>query len=70
MVLDVTMVIFGMILLMNSLQILSWMMDEFSHWRKAYLLLSATCDEILTWMIEIWMKNHLENDSNRNTVNI
>ena len=35
------------------------MMDEFIHWPKPYLLLSATCDEILSWMIEIWMTNHL-----------
>ena len=32
------------------------MMDEFIHWPKPYLLLSATSDEILSWMIEIHMK--------------
>ena len=37
--------------------------------QKSYLLLSATCDEILSWMIESWMKNHLVSDSNGNTVN-
>jgi hypothetical protein len=42
----------------KSEQILSWMMDEFIHWPKPYLLLSATCDELLSWTIEIWMKNH------------
>jgi hypothetical protein len=35
------------------------MMDEFVHWPKPYLLLSTTCDEMLSWMIENWMKNHL-----------
>ena len=49
---------------------LSWMMDEFIQWRKPYLLLSATCDEILSWMIECWMKNHLVSDSNYNIVNL
>ena len=47
-----------------SEQILSWMMDEFIHWSKPYMLLSTTCDEILSWMIEIWMKIHLVSDSN------
>jgi hypothetical protein len=32
---------------------LSWMMYEFIHWPKPYLHLSATCDEILSWMIKI-----------------
>ena len=32
------------------------------------LLLLATCDETLSWMIEIWMKNHLVSDSNCNVV--
>ena len=34
------------------------------------LLLSTTCDEILSCMIEIWMKNHLVSDSNCNPVNL
>ena len=46
------------------------MMDEFIHWPKPGLLLSATCDEILSWMIEIWMENHSVSDSNCNTVNL
>ena len=46
------------------------MMDEFIHRPKPYILLSTTCDEILSWMIEIWMKNHLINDSNCNTINL
>ena len=46
------------------------MMDEFIRWPKPYLLLSATCDEILSWMIEIWMKNHLVSDSNCNTIRL
>ena len=28
------------------------------------------CDEILSWMIDIWMKNHLISDSNCNIVNL
>jgi hypothetical protein len=32
------------------------MMDEFVHWPKSYLLLSATFDEIFPWMIEFWMR--------------
>ena len=46
------------------------MMDEFIHWPKPYLLLSTTYDEILLWMIEIWMKIHLVSDNNRNTLNL
>ena len=46
------------------------MMDEFIHWPKPYLLLSTNCDEILSWMIEIHMKNHLGCDFNCNTVNL
>ena len=34
------------------------------------LLLSSTCDEILSWMIEIWMKTQLVSDSNCNIVNL
>jgi hypothetical protein len=30
--------------------------------------LSTTCDEILSWMIDIWMTNHLVSDSYCNTV--
>jgi hypothetical protein len=46
------------------------MMDEFIHWPNLYLLLSPTCDEILLWVIEIWMKNHMVSDNNSNTVNL
>ena len=35
----------------------------------AFFLL-ATCDEILSWMIEIWMENHLGRHSKCNTVNL
>jgi hypothetical protein len=35
------------------------MMDEFIGCPKYYVLLLATCDEMLSWMIEIWMKNRL-----------
>ena len=51
-------------------KLLSWMMGEFIHWPKHYLLLFATCDKILSWVIEIWMKNHLVSDGNCNTVNL
>ena len=61
---------FWMTPLMNSLQIVSWIMDEFIHWPKPHPLLSATCDEILAWTIEIGMKNHLVSDSNCNTINL
>ena len=46
------------------------MMDEFIHWPQPYLLLLATSDEILSWMIENWMKILLVSDSIRNTVNL
>ena len=42
--------------------------DEFIHWPKPYLLFSATCDEMLSWMIEIWMENHLVSNGNWNIV--
>ena len=45
-------------------------MDEFIRWRKAFLLLSATRDEMLSWMIEIWMKNRLVSDSKYDNVNL
>ena len=46
--------------------------NKYCHgwWPKSYLLSSATCDEILSWMIEIWMKNHLISESNWNTINL
>ena len=55
----VTLVTFWMTFLMNNWEILSWMMDEFMHWPKPYLLLLATFDEILSWKIEIWIKKSL-----------
>ena len=45
---------------------MSWVMDEFIQWPKTDLLLSTTCDEIMSWIIETWMKNHLVSDSGRN----
>jgi hypothetical protein len=48
---------------------MSWMMDEFIHWPTPYLLLSRACDEMLQWMIEFWMENHLGSDSDCNIVN-
>ena len=60
---------FGWHLLWTSEQILVGMMDEIIHWPKPYLLLLAAHDEILSWMIEIWMTNHLVRDNNYNIVN-
>ena len=40
------------------------MMDEFTPWPKPYLLLPTTCGEILSWMIEIWIKKNLVSDIN------
>ena len=45
------------------------MMDVFIHWPTPDLLLSKTCDEIVSWMIEICMKNNLVT-SNCNTVKL
>ena len=50
--------------------ILSWMMDEFIHWSKPTLIFSASCDEMLSWMIGIYMKNHLVSDNNCKAVNL
>ena len=46
------------------------MVDEFIRWPKPNLLLSPTCDDILTWMIVIWMKLHLVSDWNCNVVKL
>jgi hypothetical protein len=43
------------------------MMDEFIDWPTPYFQSLATCDELLVWMIEIRMENHLVSD---NTCNI
>ena len=32
------------------------MMDDFIHWPRPCLHLSTTCDLILSWRIDIWMK--------------
>ena len=45
-------------------------MDEFIRWPKPYLLFSTTCDEILSWVIEMWMKYYLVSDSYCDTVNL
>ena len=46
-------------------------MDNFIHWPKPHLLLSATCDAKVSSMTEIWMKHcHLASDSNYNTINL
>ena len=47
-----------------SVQILSWVMDEFFHWPNPYLLLPSTCVEHMSWMIESSLKNHLVSDDN------
>jgi hypothetical protein len=46
------------------------MMGKFIYWPKPYLLLLATCDELVSWLFEIWMSYHLVSDSNRNTINL
>ena len=66
----VIMVTFQMTLLMNEFTKTVMMMDEFILWPKLYRLLLATCDEIMSWIIEIWMQNHLVSASNCNTVNL
>ena len=38
--------------------------------QNPYLLFSTTFDEILSRMIEIWMKNKMVTDSNYNIVNL
>jgi hypothetical protein len=63
MIFSVMMVTFWMTPFISE-QTLSWMMDEFIHWQKPYLLLSATCDEILSWVIKIWMINQLVSHCN------
>jgi len=70
MVFNVFWLTFRMTLPMNSEQILLWVMDEFIRWPTPYLILLATCDEKLSWMIEIWMKIHLVSDNNCNDVNL
>jgi hypothetical protein len=44
------------------------MIDEFARWPKPDLLLLATCVEILSWINEVWMENHLVRDDNCNIV--
>jgi hypothetical protein len=45
------------------------MMEEFiSIGPKPYLLLSAICNEILSWMIGIWMKIYTVSDISCNIV--
>ena len=46
-----------------------WSMSS-SEGRNPNLLRSATRDEIVSWVIEIWLKNHLVSDSNCNTVKL
>ena len=46
------------------------MMDDLIRWLKPYLHLSTICDDILSWMIEIWMKDYVVSDSNYNIVNL
>jgi hypothetical protein len=47
-----------------------WMIHEFIHWSKPCLLLLATCDKVLSWIIEVWMKNRLVNGNNCNTIDL
>ena len=55
------------------------LMNEFTNIVILITLSSSTvgiccilhlCDELLSWMIEIWMKNHLVSDRNCNIVNL
>jgi hypothetical protein len=61
--------LFGWHFLWISEQIMPWMMDECIHGPKPYLLLSTTCDEIMSWMIKIWMIN-LVSDNTCNIVGL
>ena len=66
MIFNVTMVTFWMTLFMNK-----WtniVVDDGWNHVVTKILLSATCDEILSWMIGIWMKNHLVSDNNCSSV--
>ena len=45
-------------------------MDEFIHWPEPYLLVATTCDEALSWMIEILDKKPLDGDNNCNIVSL
>ena len=48
--------LFGRHFLGISVQMLSWMMDEFIRWLKPYLLLSTPCDETLSWMMDNFIR--------------
>ena len=66
----VTVVAFWMTLLMNKRSNIV-MDDKFHPLAKTLPLpMSATHDEILSWMIEFWMKNRFVRDGNCNTVNL
>ena len=42
-----------------------------NHSNKVWCILHLTFrNEILSWMIENWMKNHLVSDDNHNIVNL
>ena len=68
MVFNMPMVNVWMTLLMNKCT--SALMDVCIYWPKPYLLLSSSCDEMLSWMLETWMKNHLVSDNNCNIVDL
>ena len=48
------------------------MMDELIRWPKTLPshVVASTRDEMLTWMIEIWMEIYLASDSDCNTVTL
>ena len=50
----------------------SWMMDELIRWPKTLPshVVASTRDEMLTWMIEIWMEIYLASDSDCNIVTL
>ena len=70
MVFDVTMVIFWITLIMNKGTNIVMGNGWVHPLAKTPPSLVETCDEILSWVIEIWMKNHLVSDSNCYTVNL
>ena len=56
MIFNVTMFTLRMTIVMNELKIIVMDDDESIQWPKLYLLLSTTCDGILSWIIVILMK--------------
>ena len=66
----VTMVIFWMMIPTNNFTDVVEDDGRVHPLAKALTCLLRTRDEILSWMIEIWMKKHFVSDSNCNTVHL